>query len=157
MNGISKTILVCTLGQDPQTHTFDNGDKVTKVSAATSERWKDKQTGEQKEVTEWHKLKFTGALAGIVEQYLRKGSKIYVEGQNKTTKWQDNNGNEKFTTEVVVGMRGQLQMLDSKPDGQQNNQQRQQQGSQQQQGGYQNNNQQAPSQQYQDDDSNIPF
>ena len=77
------------------------------------------ETGEQKELTDWHNLKFTGALAGIAEQYLRKGSKVYVEGQNKTTKYQDSNGNDKFMHEVVIGIRGQLQMLDSKPEGQQ--------------------------------------
>ena len=163
MKGVNKVILVCTLGQDPKTHTFPDGNKVTKVSAATSESWNDKASGERKEITDWHNLKFTGKLADIAEQYLRKGSKIYVEGQNKTTKHQDSNGNEKYMHEVVIGMRGQLQMLDSKPEGTPAQQQRQgaanyqagtnhgqannqsqnfgHQQNQQQSGGYQNNSQ----------------
>jgi single-strand DNA-binding protein len=115
MNGINKVILVCTLGKDPEVKFFPNGGSACNVSGATSEKWKDKQTGEAKEDTQWHNLVFNGRLSEIAGEYLKKGSKIYVEGKLKTRKWQDQSGQDKYTTEVVVR---DMQMLDSKPQGQ---------------------------------------
>lgn len=112
MKGVNKVILVCTLGQDPELKTFGNGGQICNVSAATSESWTDKNTGERKELTEWHRLVFNGKLAEIVQQYLRKGSKIYVEGSLRTRKWQDQSGQDRYTTEIRCD---QMQMLDSKP------------------------------------------
>lgn len=106
--GINKIILVGNLGQDPETRNLPSGDAVTNVSVATSEQWKDKKTGEQRERTEWHKVAFFGRLAEIAAQYLRKGSQIYVEGKLRTRKWQDRDGNDRWTTEVIAD---ELQML----------------------------------------------
>jgi len=112
MKGVNKVILVCTLGQDPELKTFGNGGQIANVSAATSESWTDKNTGERKEQTEWHRLVFNGKLAEIVQQYLRKGSKIYVEGKLSTRKWTDQSGQDRYVTEIKCD---QMQMLDSKP------------------------------------------
>lgn len=112
MKGVNKVILVCTLGQDPELKTFGNGGQIANVSAATSESWTDKNTGERKEQTEWHRLVFNGRLAEVVQQYLKKGSKVYVEGSLRTRKWTDQSGQERYVTEI----RGDnMQMLDSKP------------------------------------------
>jgi single-strand DNA-binding protein len=117
--GVNKVILVGNLGNDPETRFFPDGGAVTSASLATSEVWKDKQTGEQKERTEWHKLSFRDRggykLGQIAGDYLKKGSKIYVEGSLHTRKWQDKEGQDRYTTEIVVN---EMQMLDSRGAGQ---------------------------------------
>jgi single-strand DNA-binding protein len=113
-SGINKAIILGNLGQDPETRHLPNGNAVTNISIATSESWKDKNTGQQQESTEWHKVVFFNKLAEIAGQYLRKGSKVYIEGQIKTRKWQDQSGNDRYSTEIVAS---ELQMLDSKPEG----------------------------------------
>ena len=100
--GINKVILVGNLGQDPDTRYMPSGGAVTNFSIATSESWKDKQTGEQKERTEWHKVAMFGRLAEIGAEYLRKGSQVYIEGSLRTRKWQDRDGNDRYTTEVIA-------------------------------------------------------
>lgn len=109
--GVNKVILVGNLGADPECRTFQNGDLVANFSLATSETWQDKNTGEQREKTEWHRCVVFRGLAGVVQQYVRKGSKLYVEGKLQTRKWQDQNGLDRYTTEIVVD---ELQMLDSR-------------------------------------------
>lgn len=113
MASVNKVILVGNVGKDPEIRTFQNGGRVANFSVATSESWKDKATGEKKERTEWHRVAVTNdALVGIVESYIRKGSKLYVEGKLQTRKWTDKNGVEKFSTEVVLApFGGQLVML----------------------------------------------
>ena len=106
--GINKVILVGNLGQDPETRHIQSGGAVTNISIATSEQWKDKKTGDQKERTEWHKVAFFGRLAEIAAEYLSKGSQVYVEGKLRTRKWQDREGNDRWTTEVIAD---ELQML----------------------------------------------
>ena len=113
--GVNKVILIGNLGADPDVRYMQSGDAVCNLSIATSESWKDKQTGEAKERTEWHRCVFFGKLAEIAKEYLRKGSKIYVEGQLRTRKWTDKDGVDRYTTEVHVGVGGSMQMLDPKP------------------------------------------
>ena len=108
MASINKVIIVGNLGKDPEMRSFPNGDQVANVSIATTDKWKDKQTGEMKEATEWHRINFNGRLAEIVGQYLKKGSQVYVEGSLRTRKWTDKDGVEKFTTEIRAD---QMQML----------------------------------------------
>jgi single-strand DNA-binding protein len=115
--GVNKVILIGNLGQDPEVRYMPNGNAVATVSIATGETWKDKQTGEQRERTEWHRVVFFGKLAEIVGQYLKKGSKVYVEGRLQTRKWQGQDGQDRYTTEVVVDVGGQMQMLDSRGQG----------------------------------------
>lgn len=122
MKGINKVILVGTCGQDPDTKYTADQKAITNISIATSERWKDKTTGQQQEKTEWHRIVFFNRLAEIAGEYLKKGSKVYVEGKLQTRKWQDQNGNDRYTTEIVAN---ELQMLDSRSDNQQPQQQRQ--------------------------------
>lgn len=112
---VNKVILVGNLGRDPEIRTFQNGGRVASFSIATSESWKDKQSGERKEKTEWHRISiFNENLVGLVERYLKKGSKVYIEGQLETRKWTDKEGQEKYTTEVVLRpFRGELTFLDS--------------------------------------------
>lgn len=116
---VNKVILVGNLGKDPEVRTFQNGDKVVNFSIATSESWKDRNTGERKEKTEWHNISVLNkGLVNVCENYLRKGSKVYVEGQLETRKWQDQSGNDRYTTEVVLRpFRGELTMLDSRSGG----------------------------------------
>ncbi len=115
--GINKVILVGNLGQDPEVRYLPNGGAVANITLATSESWMDKNSGQRQEKTEWHRVVFFGKLADIVSQYVKKGSKLYVEGKLQTRKWQDQNGNDKYTTEVVVdGFSGQMQMLDGRGD-----------------------------------------
>ena len=116
---VNKVILVGNLGKDPEVRTFQNGGRVASFSIATSESWKDKATGEKKEKTEWHRISvFNENLVGIVERYLKKGAKVYVEGQLETRKYTDKEGHEKYSTEVVLRpYRGELTMLDGKRDG----------------------------------------
>lgn len=113
--GINKVTLIGNLGADPDVRFTQSGEAIANVSLATSDSWKDKQTGEAKETTEWHRVVFFGKLAEIAKQYLRKGSKVYVEGRLRTRKWQGQDGEDRTTTEIVVGTGGTLQMLDSKP------------------------------------------
>lgn len=112
--GINKVILIGNLGNDPEVRYMPNGSAVANVTLATSESWKDKQTNEQHDRTEWHRLVFFNRLAEITGEFLRKGSKIYVEGRLQTRKWQDKNGQDRYTTEIIVG---EMQMLDSRGSG----------------------------------------
>lgn len=109
--GVNKVILVGHLGQDPEVRYTTSGAAVANITLATSESWRDKATGEQKEATEWHRVVLFGKLAEIAGEYLRKGSQVYIEGQLRTRKWTDQAGIEKYTTEVNVGMNGVMQML----------------------------------------------
>ena len=120
MAGVNKCIIVGALGRDPEIKTMNNGGKIANMSVATSESWKDKQTGERKEKTEWHRVViFNEHLVKVAENYLRKGSKVYLEGSLQTRKWTDANGVEKYSTEIVLQkFNGELQMLDGKSDGQ---------------------------------------
>ena len=113
---VNKVILVGNLGRDPEVRTFQNGGKVVNLRIATSENWKDRTTGERKERTEWHSVAiFSEPLGRIAEQYLRKGSKVYIEGQLETRKWQDQSGADRYSTEVVLRpYRGELTLLDSR-------------------------------------------
>jgi len=112
--GINKVILIGNLGNDPQVRYMPSGGAVTNISVATSEQWKDKNTGEARENTEWHRVVFFNRLAEVAGEYLRKGSKVYVEGKLQTRKWQDNNGVDRYTTEIVAN---EMQMLDSRGGG----------------------------------------
>ena len=121
---VNKVTLVGNLGRDPEIRAMQNGDKIVQLSIATSDRWKDKNSGEQRERTEWHRVViFNDALGKIAEQYLKKGSTVYLEGQLQTRKWTDQqSGQDKYTTEVVLQRyRGELTLLGSRPDNQINN------------------------------------
>lgn len=171
MSGVNKVILVGNLGKDPEVRYMLTGDAVANLTLATSEQWKDRQTGEQKKKTEWHRVVIFGKLAETAGQYLRKGSKVYIEGALKTRKWQNQQGQDQYTTEVVVqGFGGTMQMLDSRSVGQ-GAQQAPQQAPPQQQGhpqhqpefGKPDPQQQAPAQRMApaapdvDYDDDIPF
>jgi len=110
--GINKVILVGNLGADPETRYTPSGSAVTKIRIATSESWKDKQSGERQERTEWHKVVFFGRLAEISGEYLKKGSQVYIEGSLRTDKWQDQSGQDRYTTEIVANV---MQMLGGRP------------------------------------------
>jgi single-strand DNA-binding protein len=112
--GINKVILVGNLGADPETRYMPSGGAVTNLSIATSESWKDKQSGEQKERTEWHKVAMFNRLAEIAAEYLRKGSQVYIEGKLRTRKWQDRDGNDRYTTEIIAD---EMQMLGGRGGG----------------------------------------
>ena len=116
---VNKVILIGNLGADPEIKSFQNGGRIANIRIATSEQWKDRMTGERKERTEWHNVVINGdGLVGVVERYLKKGSKVYIEGSLRTRKWQDRDGNDRYTTEVVIaGMGGNLTMLDGAPGG----------------------------------------
>ncbi len=116
---VNKVILIGNLGRDPEVRSFQNGGKVCNLRIATSENWKDKNTGERREKTEWHSVAiFQEGLVRIAEQYLRKGSKVYIEGQLQTRKWQDQSGADRYSTEVVLqGFNGVLTMLDGRGEG----------------------------------------
>jgi len=117
MAGINKVILVGNLGAKPEIKYASNGNAISNLSIATSESWTDKSTGQKQERTEWHRVSLFGKVAEIAGQYLDKGSKVYVEGKLQTRKWQDQNGQDRYTTEVVVsGFNGTLQMLDRRDD-----------------------------------------
>lgn len=169
--GVNKVILVGNLGGDPEVRYMPRGGAVTNITIATSETWKDKQSGQQQERTEWHRVVFFNRLAEVAGEYLKKGSQVYIEGSLRTRKWQDSNGQDKYTTEVVAA---EMQMMGSRNGGQQQGgyqQQAPQQGYQQapqqqpQQGGYQQpppQYQQAPQQPqpaqgFDDFDDDIPF
>ena len=169
--GINKVILVGNLGQDPDVRYTTSGAAVTNISVATSESWKDKNTGEDVVKTEWHRIVFFGRLAEIAGEYLKRGSKVYIEGKLQTRKWQDQNNQDRYTTEIVAN---EMQMLDARQSGGQgqfgggqapaapraNNQQQNQGGGYQQNNqGQQNNNQQSSQQPpaFDDFDDDIPF
>lgn len=114
MSSVNKAIIIGNLGQDPQTRYMPDGNAVANISVATSETWKDKATGEKKEKTEWHRVTFYGKLAEIAAQYLAKGSKVYVEGKLQTRKWQDKDGIDRYTTEIVAH---EMRMLSPKGEG----------------------------------------
>lgn len=128
MRGVNKAIIIGTLGADPEVKQFSNGGSITNISVATSEQWTDKQSGEKREATEWHRISLSNRLGEIAAQYLRKGSKVYIEGKISTRKYQAQDGTDRYATEIKAM---QMQMLDSANGGQQQNNQ-----------GYQNNNQQ---------------
>lgn len=111
---VNKVIIIGSLGRDPESKSFQNGGKVVNLRVATSESWKDKSSGERKERTEWHSVAiFNEGIAGVAERYLRKGSKVYIEGQIETRKWQDQNGNDRYSTEIVLRpYNGTLTLLD---------------------------------------------
>ncbi|WED21576.1 single-stranded DNA-binding protein [Vibrio sp. JC009] len=177
--GVNKVILVGNLGGDPEVRYMPSGGAVANITVATSETWRDKATGEQREKTEWHRVALFGKLAEVAGEYLRKGSQVYIEGQLQTRKWQDQSGQDRYTTEVVVqGFNGTMQMLGGRGQGQgapmgggqqqggwgQPQQPVQQQPMQQQQPAHQPAPQQAPQQaqpQYNeppmDFDDDIPF
>ncbi|ATZ10270.1 single-stranded DNA-binding protein [Erwinia amylovora] len=115
--GVNKVILVGNLGQDPEVRYMPNGGAVANITLATSESWRDKQTGETKEKTEWHRVVLFGKLAEVAGEYLRKGSQVYIEGALQTRKWTDQAGVEKYTTEVVVNVGGTMQMLGGRAQG----------------------------------------
>lgn len=156
MKGVNQATIIGTLGRDPETKTFQNGGSITSFSVAVNESWNDKNTGEKKEHTEWLNIVANGKLAEICAQYLKKGSKVYICGKIKTRKWQDQQGVERYTTEIIGS---EMQMLDSRQDGGSNN--TYQQPAQQARQPVQNTvRQQAPQQQpiYDDfDDQDIPF
>ena len=120
MASVNKVILIGNLGADPEVKSFQNGGRIANLRIATSEAWKDRQTGERKERTEWHSVSIQSeGLVGVAERYLRKGSKIYIEGQLRTRKWQDQSGQDHYSTEIVLsGPRAQLVMLDGAQDNQ---------------------------------------
>ena len=165
MAGVNKVTILGNLGKDPEVRFMPNGGAVANITVATSDTWKDKQTGEQKEKTEWHRVVMFGKLAEIAGEYLKKGSKVYLEGSLQTRKWTNQQGQDQYTTEIVLqGFNGVMQMLDGKPSGQQSSgfsQQGQQQPPQQQpsqqqynkpaqqQGGFSQQGQQQPQQQRQ--------
>lgn len=172
MAGVNKVIIVGNLGNDPEVRYSNNGAAIANISVATSDSWKDKNTGERQERTEWHRIVMFNRLGEIAGEYLKKGSKVYIEGKLQTRKWQDQQGNDRYSTEIVAD---QMQMLDSRGGGmgggqgggggyqQQGGGQNQYGGGQQQQGGGQqyggNQPQQAPSQPAPatDFDDDIPF
>jgi len=155
--GVNKVILIGNLGQDPEVKYMPNGNAVANITVATSESWKDKNTGEQVDKTEWHRVVFFRRLAEIVGEYLKKGSKVYVEGKLQTRKWQDQNGQDKYTTEIVAN---EMQMLDSRGGGSSDFNQAQDSGSGMQQSSPQSSPQSAPAQSApmnNDFDDDIPF
>ncbi len=157
--GINKVIIIGNLGKDPETRYMPNGGAVTNITVATSESWKDKQSGQQQERTEWHNVVFFNRLAEIAGEYLKKGSKVYLEGSLRTRKWQDKSGADRYTTEIVGS---EMQMLDSRAGGTANFGNEQQQGQGQQQGQQNYGSMAAPAQQApapadQDFDDDIPF
>lgn len=134
MRGVNKVIIVGNLGGDPETRQFSNGGSVTNISVATSERWTDKNTGEPREQTEWHRVALFNRLGEVAAQYLRKGSQVYIEGSLRTRKWQDENGQDRYSTEIRAE---NMQMLGGRGDS------GGYQGNQNHQGGYQNQNNQG--------------
>lgn len=112
--GVNKVILIGHLGQNPDIRYIPNGSAVANITLATSESWRDKNTGDMKEKTEWHRIVLFGKLAEIAGEYLRKGSQVYIEGSLQTRKWQDQNGQDKYITEIIVGINGSMQMLGTK-------------------------------------------
>lgn len=114
MASVNKVIVVGNLGADPETRFLPSGEAVTNIRVATTDKWKDKASGEQKELTEWHRISFFGRLAEVAGEYLKKGSQVYVEGSLRTRKWQDKDGSDRYSTEIKADV---MQMLGSKPNG----------------------------------------
>lgn len=155
--GVNKCIILGNLGNDPEVKYTASGSAIANLTVATSEEWKDKTTGESKSLTEWHRVVLFGKLAEVACEYLRKGSQVYIEGQLRTRKWTDQSGQEKYTTEIVVGMNGVMQMLGGKQEA---NQQKQSGWGQPQQPKTQQQSKPAQSGQYEppmDFDDSIPF
>lgn len=150
--GINKAIIVGTLGKDPETRYMPSGGAVTSITVATNENWTDKQTGQKQERTEWHNITFFGRLAEIAGEYLKKGSQVYIEGSLRTEKWQDKQGNDRYTTKIIAN---EMQMLGGRPGGGSNDYSSSSQQQQQQQSQPQSANQPAPVDDSFDDD--IPF
>lgn len=158
--GVNKVIIVGILGNDPEVKYSASGSAIANLSVATSEQWKDKQTGEKKEQTEWHRVVIFGKLAEVAGEYLRKGSQVYIEGQLRTRKWTDSNGVDKYNTEIVIPqMGGVMQMLGGKRDdsGQQQRQQSGQQPQRQQQQPPKQQSPQGGNEPPMDFDDSIPF
>ena len=148
MSSLNQVQLIGNLGSDPEVKSFANGGRVANFSIATSETWKDKTTGERKEKTEWHNVTVNSdGLVGVVESYCRKGSKVFVQGKLQTRKWQDRDGNDRYTTEVVLGFDGKLVLLGSKDGGQSANAAP----------AYQSNQYGAGSEPDEDMDDDVPF
>jgi len=148
MASVNKCIILGNLGADPEVKSFQNGGRICNLRIATSESWKDKSTGERKERVEWHSVTLqSDGLVGVAERYLRKGSKVYIEGQLRTRKWQDQSGADRYSTEINVGMNGVLTMLDGPPKG----------GDGSQGAPLEHARQHFPAAQYADDEDSIPF
>lgn len=155
--GVNRVTILGNLGNDPEVKYTASGSAIANLTVATSESWNDKATGEKKEATEWHRVVLFGKLAEVAGEYLRKGSQVYIEGQLRTRKWTDNAGVEKYTTEIVVGMNGVMQMIGGKQEA---NQQKQSGWGQPQQPKPQQQSKPAPSGKYEppmDFDDSIPF
>lgn len=148
--GVNKVILIGNMGSDADVRYLPNGNAVANITLATSDSWKDKQTGQQQERTEWHRVVFFGKVAEVVGEYARKGSKLYIEGRLQTREW-EKDGVKRYTTEIVVDIGGQMQLLDGAPQGQQQNRQ---QRPEQQQRTVQHN---EPAPDYDSFDDDIPF
>ncbi|MFK4135928.1 single-stranded DNA-binding protein [Pseudomonas luteola] len=161
--GVNKVILVGNVGADPESRNMPNGNAVTNITLATSDSWKDKQTGQQQERTEWHRVVFFGKLAEIAAEYLRKGSQVYVEGALRTRKWQGQDGQDRYTTEIVVDINGTMQLLGGRnSQGEQSSQgsgetQTTRQPRAQQNAATQQTQQQQPEPDYDSFDDDIPF
>ncbi|MFI2962600.1 single-stranded DNA-binding protein [Klebsiella aerogenes] len=153
--GVNKVIIIGRLGQDPEVRYAPSGAAFANLTVATSEQWRDKQTGEQKEQTEWHRVVISGKLAEIAGEYLRKGSEVYLEGKLRTRKWTDQNGVDKYTTEIQVGINGTMQMLGGKQGGSEQTQAPRNSGQPQSQAPQQQPQQSEPPMDF--DDSDIPF
>ncbi|MEX6255495.1 single-stranded DNA-binding protein [Providencia huaxiensis] len=149
--GVNKCILIGNLGQDPEIRYMPNGGAVANLTLATSESWRDKQSGEMREKTEWHRVCIFGKLAEVAGEYLKKGSQVYIEGSLQTRKWQDQSGQDRYTTEVVVNIGGSMQMLSGNSG---NNQAGSQQPARQPQQSQQQASQNEPPLDFDDD---IPF
>lgn len=144
---VNRVIIIGNVGADPEVRSFDNGGKIANLRVATSEQWKDKQTGERRERVEWHNIVARGdGLVGVIDRYVKKGSKLYIEGQLQTRKWTDRDGNDRYSTDVVIGMDGKLTMLDG-PSGD---------GGQRSQGQRQER-QETKRQDWNDLDDDVPF
>ncbi|ENN3295191.1 single-stranded DNA-binding protein [Escherichia coli] len=152
--GVNKVIIIGRLGHDPEIRYSPSGTAFANLTVATSEQWRDKQTGEQKEQTEWHHVVMSGKLAEIASEYLRKGSEVYLEGKLRTRKWQDQSGQDRFTTEVIVGVGGTMQMLGGKQGGNEQSSPQRNNGKQQKQQSQQQGNHSEPPMDFDDD---IPF
>ncbi|MGE5985003.1 single-stranded DNA-binding protein [Klebsiella michiganensis] len=152
--GVNKVIIIGRLGQDPEVRYAPSGSAFANLSVATSEQWRDKQTGEQKELTEWHRVVISGKLAEIAGEYLRKGSEVYLEGKLRTRKWTDQSGTDKYTTEIQVGINGTMQMLGGKQGGSEQTQSPRNNGQPQRSAPHQQSQHSEPPMDFDDD---IPF
>lgn len=155
--GVNKVILVGNLGQDPEIRYLPAGGAVANITLATSESWRDKQTGETKEKTEWHRVVLFGKLAEVAGEYLRKGSQVYIEGKLATRKWTDQSGQDRYTTEIHVNVGGTMQMIGGRQEGGTSNRPQQNQQSQQPQQQNAQSNQRGSNEPPMDFDDDIPF